>query len=274
MKNLCSLLLVGWLLAPAAGGAQTVLGRVSEEGTRVPIAGALLELVAADARPSIQGQTDPRGLFLFRLPRPGIYVIRVAHPSYQPVTSDTLRVRPDETVEVEIRMSADAIPLAPVVVRARRPGRLAGFYERMEQPGHARFVKRSDIERRPGASATDLLRDIPGISIRRVGRGGGAPDPMITMQAGGCMPVIYIDGMEFRQAPGSGVDGLIRPDVLEGVEVYRGLAGVPQGFVSNGCGVVAFWTRTAEPGAPFTWRRVFQGAAVLLAMVAFVLTTR
>jgi hypothetical protein len=271
-----ALLLGGLLLASAEARAQTVLGTVVEDDTRAQIAGALVELLTTDGGALARVRTDSSGLFLLRAPQPGRIVLRVTHASYATVESDTLTLARDESVELEIRMDQDAIPLEPLVVTARRAGRLAGYYERLERPGFARFVTRSQIERRPGAQTTDLLRDLPGVTIRRIRTSTGTGDNMITMRLGQCLPVVYIDGIQVPQVQGGGMDVLLRPEMIEGVEVYTGAAGVPTQFASDGCGVVAFWTRTGEDGAQngWSWRRILAGAAALTFLGALVAATR
>ena len=61
-------------------------------------------------------------------------------------------------------------------------------------------------------------------------------------------PLVYIDGMPVNMYGNTtSVDDLIRPDDLEGIEVYGG-ASVPIQFVRDGpqgsnCGAVMLWTK-------------------------------
>jgi hypothetical protein len=273
MIRLGALLFGSLLLAPAPALAQTVLGTVVEEDTGSPVVGARAEMVGADATMVARTETDQFGRFLLRVPRSGTFTLRLTHPFFTTVESAGVSVGPDETIEVSMRMARGAIPLDPIIVTARRTGRLAGFHQRREQTGFGRFMVRSEIQRRPAARTTDLLRDMPEIRIIR----RGMEDNQITMRLGQCVPSIFIDGMPVRQGPGSGLDRLLRPDALEGIEVYSGSAGVPAQFVvSDGCGVVAFWTRSGqdEEGEPWSWRRLITAAAVLGAMGAIVGLTR
>jgi hypothetical protein len=188
------------------------------------------------------------------------------------VDSVELSLQRGEQVQIELRMARTAIPLEPLVVTTRRSARLQGFYDRMQRPGFGRFISREQIERRPGTRTTDLLRGMPGIHIVQTSRGGMTGANLITMRGGSgrCLPTLYIDGMEVRQFPESGADEFISPTMLEGVEVYTGTGGIPGAFPTmNGCGVVAFWTRT-DTGRPWSWRRLLIGAGLftLLVMIA------
>jgi hypothetical protein len=257
MKSVWTTLLGGMLLlAPVAAQSQTIRGVVLEDGTREPIEGALVELLAADGVAVQQVQTDSIGGFVLVLRRSGEFGMRLRHFAYIPVDAVTLEVRPAERLEIELRMDHRAIPLEPVTVTARRRNvRLEDFYERMQGPGFGRFVTREQIERYPGARTSELLRMMPGVQLVPVSNGRN----MILMRGGGtgrCAPTIYLDGMEVKQYPESGVDDFLTASMLEGVEVYTSFASAPSPLHSrDGCGVVAFWTRGGEGGRPWSWKR-------------------
>ncbi len=269
-------LVVALLLVPVVAHAQTVIGTVTDQDTGAPIAGAVIELVAGDGSASIGAQTDSVGMFLIVAAAAGQFVVNVTHPEYVSVTVGDLALELDEALEIEILMGRDVVPLDPLRVTARRSGRLSGYYDRLDRPGFARFITRDEIARRPGARTTDLLRDVPGVHVRHVRTTTGTGDYLITMRLGQCLPVVYIDGIQVRQGLGSGPDLMLRPEMIEGIEVYRGSSGVPAQFVSDGCGVVAFWTRTGqeEPGHGWTWKRIFIGAGVFVLLGALVASTR
>ncbi|HKP76068.1 MAG TPA: Plug domain-containing protein, partial [Longimicrobiaceae bacterium] len=96
-----------------------------------------------------------------------------------------------------------------------------------------------------GARATrtsDLLRRIPGLAFRQTRKGGFA-----LRGRGGCEPQVYLDGMDVSMfGTATTVDDLVRPEDLEGVEVY-GSSSIPVEFIRNTpgdqCGAVMLWTR-------------------------------
>jgi hypothetical protein len=69
----------------------------------------------------------------------------------------------------------------------------------------------------------------------------------VSYNGGPCPVQIWVDGMLTTRAAGENVplDDLASPGILEGIEIYRGLATIPPEFVSPGarCGVIAIWTR-------------------------------
>ncbi len=266
-------LAVSALLLASRAQSQTVHGVVVADSARTPIAGVLVELAAPGASPAHRARTDSTGAFLLRPRRSGTFVVRLTHPSYEPMDSATVTVGPGEAVRVQLRMGRTPIPLAPLLVTTRRNARLRGFHARMRQPGSGHFITRADIETRPGARTTDLLRQISSVEVVPVGRSRGAATvKLITMRGGlgRCQPTIYLDGMPVRQFAESGVDDFLKPEMIEGVEVYTRAADVPAEFVApNPCGAVGFWTRSETDGEnrKMSWKRLATGAGVFFLMV-------
>lgn len=268
MKKLLMLVLAGVLVHATSAEAQRIRGQALEDESRMPIAGAMVELFGEDSVRLATAQTDSAGAFVLLPGRYGDFVVRVTHFAYLPMDSAALTVRPGETVVIELRMATRAIPLEPLVVTSRGDPRLRGFHERMRRPGFGRFVTREDIERRPGARTTDLLRGIPGIQLVPTNTGIGN---VITMRGGGasgrCLPAIFIDGTPAAQYADATIDAFLMPEMLEGVEVYSGITAPAALYSNSGCGVVAFWTRR-DGGRPFSWRRIFTAAGFVGAVIA------
>jgi hypothetical protein len=260
------MLAIAALVCAPAAQAQTIRGSVLDDETRGPIAGAVVELRSTDGSRVATGQTNRAGLFLLSTRRAGTYTLHLVHLGYTSIDSDTLTLRSDEAVQMELRMARTTIPLEPLVVIARSTGHLEGFRDRMRRGGFGHFVTREDIERRPGATMTTLVREVPGVTIVSVVPPGDLIDPVrvstISLRSGlgGCDPTIFIDGLVVQQAGHlGGIDELLRPEQLEGVEVYVGAAVPAPLYARDGCGVVAFWTRPGEGMARWTWTRFGAG---------------
>jgi hypothetical protein len=294
-KLLNSSIVAALLLLPANLFAQIVTGVVLEEQTKMPIGGAIVELIGVDRARDAVAVTDTSGAFVLRPRRSGSFVINVTHLSYVSRDSMAIKIKPGMAVQVELRMGRNAIPLEPLIVKTTMTARLAGFHERALSTGSAgKFVTRADIERRPGTRrATDLLEELEGVEIVGVAPGGGsnlAPTPapgtsnetasrtrMIRMgsSTASCEPAIFIDGVPVKQYTDSGIDEFLTPEMIEGVEVYPRSAGAPSEFVtSNHCGVVAFWTRApTEESGRVTWKRVRMVGGFLVMMAGLVVLT-
>lgn len=255
------LLGLGLALVPGLVRAQSIAGAVVEDASRTPVSGANVFLRRVGGGDEGNLVTDSVGAFHFALADPGRFVMRVTHPSYTTVESDTVAVGEDEAVTVELRVARNAIPLAPLVVTARVDTRLKGFHDRSESRlGFGHYITRANIDRRPGTRVTDLLRSMPGVRIVPVAqcRGCSAVD-VIYMRGGAdmCAPTVLLDGLTVKQDAVFSLDAFILPDMLEGIEVYVEPSGVPPalGMGTNACGVIALWTRRQE-GSKLTWKRI------------------
>ncbi len=259
------------VLASGSAEAQTVGGRVVEDSTRDPVSGAIVSVLRPDGVLLGTTRTDSIGAFLVTLDSAGVIRLRVSHPSFKTIDSDTVSVDENEAVTLELRVSRQVIPLAPLVVTARVDQRLQGFHERLaKRYAFGQFITREQIARRPGVSASELLRFISGVRLQSIPPCRGCTAENLIYMRGGadqCLATVLIDGMEVKQGVGMPIDATLTPDMLEGVEVYANPAGVPPqlGIFSSQCGVVAFWLKTPE-GGKLTWKRLAIAAAILLGL--------
>jgi hypothetical protein len=197
-----------------------------------------------------------------------VYRVRVQSLGYQSTEVDSLDIGEAEEVLVNLRLGVDAIPINAIEVRGRSRffvGRLHEYYERkarMQKLGIGRFMTREEIEMRPGAYATDLLRSFSSITV------GGNQSKTVYMRRNGreCQPQIYLDGMLLNRRGTSiaDLDDFLTGDDIEGIEVYHGLSQGPGDYHdTTGCGVILVWARRgATDGEKFSWRRLI-GAGVV-----------
>jgi hypothetical protein len=239
-------LYVAALLAASAtpSAAQMVHGRVLERGTDKPIPSAILEL-RDGGNVRAQARTLDDGTFVIPVPGAGTYRLAATRVGFESLLSGDLVIQRLDSLDLVFRMVSTAVALDPVSVSTPRyrSARLAGFYERSAKRRQGHFLTRDVIEQARSSRTSDLLRRIPGLSFRATRRGGFA-----VRARGGCEPQVYIDGMDVSMFGNvTSVDDLVRPDDLEGVEVY-GSSSVPVEFIRNNpttaqCGAVMFWTR-------------------------------
>jgi hypothetical protein len=159
--------------------------------------------------------------------------------------SQTARVRAgsaETTVTFRLRSSVHMLDTARIESAALRD-KMVDF-ERRRATGRGTFITRDDIERRNPMTVADLLRTVRGLAIRT---SGGRTEVRFVranarVDAVDCPPEMWIDGV---RTFGATVDE-IRPDEIEGIELYRGLGQVPAEYLSRtaGCGVVMIWTRS------------------------------
>jgi hypothetical protein len=239
-------LLVAALLAASAAplAAQAVHGRVLERGTDRPVGSAIVELRAgSDVR--AQARTLDDGSFVLPVPGAGTYRVAAERIGYESLLSQELRIERLDSVSMTFRMISEAVALDPVQASSRArvpPARLVGFYERSARRRQGHFLTRDIIDRAGASRTTDLLRRIPGLAFRQTRKGGFA-----LRGRGGCEPQVYLDGMDVSMfGTATSVDDLVRPEDLEGIEVYAS-SSIPVEFIRNHpgdeCGAVMLWTR-------------------------------
>jgi hypothetical protein len=260
--------------APAGAAAQSIVGRVTDSESSAPLVGAELVLLDDGGRPRVRGFSDSSGGFRIETQGAGRYRLRVTHLGHLEYTSTTLDVTRGEVVTVEIRMGIQAIPLDPLTVVARpthQTAHLREFNERRENPGGlgGYYMTREQVERRPAATATKLLLEMPAVRVQPIiteNNPMGMDRSLIVLQgtAGPCVANVYIDGIRARQSVDHSLDDLLDPSLIAGVELYpRALLAPIQYQADPGCGVVLYWTARPEGGEGWSLKRIIAGSVVL-----------
>lgn len=234
-------------------------GRVIDDATLEPIAGAQVILLDPFGDQLDRRITDEHGQFLFQIRRATAVRLRSDRIGYQATTTPVLYFDGRLFYSVELRLDVEAVLLAPLEVVARsqvaRSPVLASFDHRLRS-GLGSYITRAEIEQIRPVHVTDLLIRLPGVRLKSAGRGTGRYVEMTRAEgyraivAGdGCPVQVFVDGrlMNARAAGvwEVGIDELVTPNDVEGIEVYRGLSSVPAEFLNDyaRCGVVAVWTR-------------------------------
>jgi hypothetical protein len=222
--------------------AQTLSGRVLDDSTSRPIAGA--EVILRDSLDntfSIE-VTDFAGRFGMTIPA-GIYTFQVLRMGYEPIYTPPFEVTA-ETGDIDLTITLPNAPvmLDPIIVEGQEqafaPGPLQGFYERKRQ-GWGIHMDREAIEAKAPVHFTDILRNIAG--LRLIPAGG---DEYEVHSSPGCPVTYYFDGR--RYTPGEyGINTEIGVTSLEAIEVYRRASETPADFLSGDsrCGVVVIWSK-------------------------------
>jgi len=220
---------VAWATLSDTASAQGIEGRLLDEPTGEPISGGIVTLLDAE-RQSIRRSavTDDDGTFSLRISVPGRYHLRASRIGYEEIDSPPLDVRDGEVVELELRISTEAIPLAPLTVVSDRPplvmdDRLVrrGYYERKAMYQHlgAHFLEYEEIQERDSWSLVGVLRSLPGVRIYPA----GGRDMAITDRRG--RPLwVCLDGVRItRLAPDElTLDELAIPSGVVALELYPG----------------------------------------------------
>jgi|GEM_PF-1689165 hypothetical protein len=244
---------------PCPTGTHSLVGVVTAAG--IPRPGAVVvALWTAETGPrGARMAADSAGRFRLCLPAGPARLQAQAGSVRSPVVAVQL---PRDTAR-DLALAADTaglplLQLPALTVRAAPLGPLAGFYERLRRRRGGYFVTREQIERLRPRVLTDVLLAIPGLQLVEALDGtrtvrfrglpplriAAGPRPRVEID---CPPQIFLDGS--RTSVGFGLDREVRPDDVEGIEVYSGPS-VPAVFAGAQarCGVIAIWLRpTLDP---------------------------
>jgi hypothetical protein len=226
--------------------AQIVRGTLLDDRTGQRIPAGTMSLLTEDSMQVADARTDRGGAFVLQAVRPGSYRLRAEHPGFVSVVSSAMEVKEGDTVRVEVALSRGAIVLNPVVVKARprrRGSPVDGYHDRLERLPWGTFVTREEIERSHAGRATDLLRRIPGVQVVPAARSVGSN----VILRGTCSPTVFVDGSRVPLLGGATIDDLVKPSMLEGIEVYRNATQIPAEYgLDAGCGAILLWSRVGK----------------------------
>lgn len=265
-------LVLAWLSVLAAGAsphharAQAVRGVVIDDTNQQPVVSAMVRLVVGDELRDGR-ETDGAGRFLLPVPGEGEYRLEVARLGYETARSQPFHVSLSDTVAVEFRIAPDAVLLAPITVTARsRLGRHL-FERRRSEWGRGVFLDRRAIDSLAPTRSADVLAGVEDVVVRwDIGTTSSGFRDLIpnvwSVRGRGC--VLYmVDFVPVRSLTEDGTSdwsgyqlGMLDPDDIEAVEVYRSVLEVPPelrrytyvpsrkgGMGLANCGLVVFWTR-------------------------------
>lgn len=250
---------------PAA--AQTVAGTIVDPETEAPLSDVHIRLLdgSGDAVSATFSRDD--GRFRIAAPSPGTWRLAAELLGRATITSPPIELEEGGVVRVEIRMGVEAVRLDdPVVITTRRSPADHEFHRRRltrERTGFGHFIYGDDLDF-TASRPTELLRTIPGVILRR----GAGPGQIVTMR-GGCVPAVFIDGMQINYGDrGESLDTYLDVHNLEGIEVYKGMHSPGRFFDPAGCGLVLAWTKRGEgdPDRPFSWLRLLAGLGLIASL--------
>ncbi len=259
---LLSLLLTMVATAPAQGQVK-IVGRVIDDLTGWPLNASQVTARARDGRFLARAEADSAGAFEIVVRNVSAVQLDVRRLGYKPNKMPLLHFDQRDFFEVEIRLDADAILLAPLEVvtwSVLGPSPFLEGYRQRLRTGNGIFITREEIEARRPALMVDLLREIPGVTVSGASSGNrpsvAVARAQATAQLSGCEAQIYVDGFLVNRRTGPGqslisdfrLDDVVSPMSVEGIEIYRGLGTVPAEFLNPDarCGVIAIWTRRGD----------------------------
>lgn len=205
-----------------------IIGRVLARESREGLEAANVTLVGTP----LQRATDPGGGFEFQEVPTGHYLLRVELLG-RGIVQDSVLVRQDQSLEVEILLPINPIPLEGFTVTAYSKWLVtSGFLFRRKRGGFdGRQWDRAALEALQPTILRDALETVLGVN--QAGTRG-------YVSWGRCKMTVFVDGIE--------MDGwydldMISPDRVEAMEVFNGRGiSMPIEFGSY-CGVILIWLK-------------------------------
>ncbi|HEU5357807.1 MAG TPA: TonB-dependent receptor [Gemmatimonadales bacterium] len=179
----------------AAQGTGVISGRVHDVVSGRGLHGAMVRLVGG---PAVQTDTD--GTFRIREVHPGYWTITVAQIGYNPVTRDSLVVRPGEVLRLEVALSSVAIRVADIGITVAQDRLLDPL-----APAETQRITAADLHNLPVSSLDDALAVSAG-AVGQSYRGGRVGEQ-----------AFILDGVGFKNQLDASTGGLgvrLPPDLL------------------------------------------------------------
>ena len=168
----------------------------------------------------------------------GTFSVEARMLGYEPQRA-AVDLSPQTPATVDLEFKDRVQQLSRVVIMgkpSRTPNDIMGFLER-SRTGMGHYITASDNALKNAITATDALRTTPGIQVVP-----GSSFGHVILMRGGCVPVVYVDGMQMQDGYET-LDDIVPPQQVAGMEIYAGLGEAPMKYQSNGCGVLLVWTK-------------------------------
>jgi hypothetical protein len=217
-------------------------GGVIVQRSGAPLPSARIEL----SPDSFVMKSDVDGRFSLRSAAPAVGELRTTVVAYRPVHAVL------DSVAQSVVVTMDALTaqeLAAVNVEAGRGRSEApAEFEERRKSGFGTFITREQIAQR---NPVQLLQLFDGMNGLVVDQQTGRVRNMRGASMRPCEPLYFVDGARFGGGEGNanalsnGALTFFQPEDVAGIEVYRGVAELPQqyGGSAGGCGAILIWTR-------------------------------
>lgn len=203
-------------LITASEGAGSIEGRVIEQSTKQPLAGANVFVLNTN----YGAATDENGKYRIQNIPAGYYQIRVSTIGYETVIKSDINISVNRVKVINFELNPSAIELGEQVEVT------AGYFEKNpENPVSARSLNADEIASSPG-SAEDIFRVarlLPGVTSSSINANllvrGGGPDENLTLLDN----IEIYSPIHFGRIDGSwGAFSILNPNSLQNVEFISG----------------------------------------------------
>jgi hypothetical protein len=265
-------LIVSTVVLPATAFAQVLVrGVLYDDATGLALRGTMMLVDPSTDAAVVHTTTDTLGQFSLQTSR-GVFQIAAVRPGYTSVLSAPVPLQNGEKLTIRlpiaeqgdpqhhiavvehIRPDANAVKAAEASVRNTAE---AEFHAR-RMTGAGLHYDRVALSKANVATLGEFLQNVPGFSVMDPGStnsmqmtrnaglmSGGTRGPLATT----CQVGWFVDGhrvdLPGRSDPLTDGLGSLQLDVVDGVEIFRGVSEMPPEFSAPDlrCGAVAIWTR-------------------------------
>ncbi|MDP6777599.1 MAG: carboxypeptidase-like regulatory domain-containing protein, partial [Candidatus Latescibacteria bacterium] len=177
-----------------AGTFGKIMGKVlDEQGEPLPGSSVILEGTGQGAI------ADPEGFFVILRVDPGLYTVKASLVGYQPSSKTDVRVQADVTTEVNFDLTATALELQELVVRAERPP------VEVDKTFSKYVVGADQIEQLPIVRSTsEMITLQPGVHLDGSDRLRGSNRTGEWRSRTGGDVAYYVDGVKIVNTDGAG----------------------------------------------------------------------
>ena len=256
-------------LIPSILQAQAVVrGVLYDDANGRPVQGTVMLVNPSTDETVVYSATDSAGNFLLKV-RTGSYQIAAIRPGYKSMLSAAVPLENGEQLTLRVPIAENGDPQHKIgVLEHIRPGdrssaspaeamRTSAFAARRAL-GNGAFFDRARLEKSGFNTLGQFLQTVPGVTIRDPNSAGSmqmtrsmALNAASANTPNACHVGWFLDGRRIdipgRSDPMTDALGSMNLDVIDAVEVFRGLSEMPAEFAAPDlrCGAVSIWTRTS-----------------------------
>jgi TonB-linked SusC/RagA family outer membrane protein len=252
-RALSLILLISALPAALAAQTGTIVGKVTDRASRLPIPDARI-VVPGTTLEALSNKDGDYRLNNVRAGRVTVGVFKIGHRA----GSDTVRVVAGQSVTANFDLAASLITLSEVVVTGT-----AGNQERRAQAAQVASLDAAAlVKEAPVTNVGELLQSrVPGVAVSSNSGTAGAAKEIRIRGASSInlsnQPLLFVDGIRINEGiiasgqSGQSFDRMndISPDDIESIEVVKGPAAATLYGADASAGVIQIITKKGRPGS-------------------------
>lgn len=207
IQKLLILMTLGLISATTFGQNLTLKGKLTDKADKTPIAGATIQLVSQrDSSQQNLKVTDSKGNFAFNNLQASVYTVRISFSGY-------------EKIEQKINLQAsnkEAIPFAISKIATDLTGvTVVSKAQPVKQKGDTTEYSASQFKVNPDATAEDIIKKLPGVTVDRSGN---------VTAMGDQVRKVTVDGKDFFGDDATAALRNLPADVIDKIQVFDRLS--------------------------------------------------